>query len=247
MGISEYDILYEELYSYMERRHFDYCATRAEQIGLSLWSEHAYPSVEVDEVTGVQTPRLIVGVGGLRVIAHRTREYAGCEAGTIERDENRWPLSASVTLYRMIDGRKTPFTAVVYMDERYPGEGADKLWDKMPATNLERCAESAALRKAFANETNGLYTPEELAMARISRRRERRTTAKSKWAETAIDPRTRVDLERRLAEMGLVDRAKREGVMAMLDQEFSHLGEDASRWGAAIRAVRSNPQEYGLA
>lgn len=240
--VEDLDLLYQTRYRHMDRAHFDYCARLADIAGLDLFTGECYASAEPDPRNEEETvPQLITGINGLRKIAHRTGEHAGSDAAVIERAEGGWPVSAAVTVYRMIGERRTAFTALVYMDERYPGEGVDKLWDRMPATNLERCAEAAALRKAFPNETIGIHTAEEMALGRKRREDGEKPTIVQPM------PTTREKLEARLIRMGLTDRMKRIGVLAVLDQEFGHMGDTPERWANAFRSVTSHPEDYGLA
>lgn len=104
---------------------------------------------------------------GLRAIAHRTGEHAGTDDAvfTYGRDE-RLPDMARVTVYRLAKGKRRPHTAGVAWDEYFPGEEAGQFALKMPRVWLGKCAEAAALRKAFPEELGGMYIEEELAKPR---------------------------------------------------------------------------------
>lgn len=105
---------------------------------------------------------LQVAIDGGRLIAARTGEYAGSDAPVFSRDEDD-ALVASVTIYRMVQGQRVPFTGIAYWNEFYPGDKLGFMWKKMPRTMLAKCAEMQALRKGFPNDLSGLYAPEEIA------------------------------------------------------------------------------------
>lgn len=117
----------------------------------------------------------IVGIDGLRAKASRT----GCFAG---RDDARFdvqpdgtyktasqlktakavPSSATVTIYKMVAGQRCPFTKTVVFAEYCPATPTNK-WLTMPFNMIEKCAEAAAIRMGFADETAGLHIEEESA------------------------------------------------------------------------------------
>jgi phage recombination protein Bet len=106
-----------------------------------------------------------VGIDGLRAIAARTGEYAGNDEPVFQVDGDAWhPTKASVTVYRMVHGQRIPFTASVYWAEyvQTTREGkVTSMWNQRPFGQLGKCAEAAALRKAFPEEAGGLYTGDE--------------------------------------------------------------------------------------
>ncbi|SKA84735.1 phage recombination protein Bet [Prosthecobacter debontii] len=106
-----------------------------------------------------------VGIDGLRAIAARTGEYAGNDDPVFVTESNVWhPTKATVTVYRMVHGQRIPFTSSVFWDEyvQTTREGAvTSMWQQRPFGQLGKCAEAAALRKAFPEESGGLYTEEE--------------------------------------------------------------------------------------
>tara|TARA_A100001201_G_scaffold130144_1_gene115785 strand:- start:4445 stop:5236 length:792 start_codon:yes stop_codon:yes gene_type:complete len=110
---------------------------------------------------------VVIGIDGLSTIAHRTNEYVGCGPATFEfRNPNdKEPLSAEVTVYRMRNGIKGEFTAKVFMDE-YKPKFKSTMWDKFPKRMLEKCAHALALKKGFNEEMTGLYTTEEMDQAK---------------------------------------------------------------------------------
>jgi phage recombination protein Bet len=118
----------------------------------------------------------IVGIDGLRTKAARTGQFAG-------RDDARYnalpdgsfqtaaqvkasgkpPVSCTVTVYRLMGGVRCPFTKTVLFEEYYPAAQSFSKAATMPLNMIEKCAEAAALRMAFADETAGLHIQEESA------------------------------------------------------------------------------------
>lgn len=114
------------------------------------------------DVMSIQT-----GIDGYRLIAARTGLHAGTDEAVIV-EKNGLPVSASVTVYKMIGGQRVPFTATARFDEycqRQSTGEPTKFWKTMPFHQLAKCAESLALRKAFPQELSGLYTNEEMDQA----------------------------------------------------------------------------------
>lgn len=107
-----------------------------------------------------------VGIDGLRLIAARSGAYVGSDDPVYVFEKGqRFPHSASVTVWKLVGGQKCAFTATAYWEEFYPGDSQGFMWKKMPRTMLAKAAEAQALRKGFPNETSGLYIDEELHRA----------------------------------------------------------------------------------
>lgn len=116
----------------------------------------------------------IVGIDGLRAKAARTGEFAGRDDAqynrtadgkfltAFEATQNGLPITCTVTVYRLISGQRHPFTKTVLWAEYCPANMSGK-WKTMGYNMIEKCAEAAALRMAFADETAGLHIPEERA------------------------------------------------------------------------------------
>lgn len=107
-----------------------------------------------------------VGIDGLRAIAARTGEYAGNDEPAFELDDQRNPVKATCTVYRFVKGQRVPFTASVFWREycQTKKDGAlTAMWAQRPFGQLGKCAEAAALRKAFPEDAGQLYTEEEIA------------------------------------------------------------------------------------
>jgi phage recombination protein Bet len=112
------------------------------------------------------------GIDGLRLIADRTGQYIGSTDpiydGTLTQYEfkqtgRKNPTTATVTVKKLIGNVVGDFTSTAEWDAYYVGVGS--FWKKMPLLMLAKCAEALALRKAFPNETSGLYISEEMAQA----------------------------------------------------------------------------------
>ncbi len=133
-------------------------------------------------------------VAALRATAFRTGEYAGCDTTAFGPtkvfhfdDEVGWgdkaervqmdvemPEWAQVTVYRLIQGVRCAFPGprVTYLGA-YGCKGKSEIPnDKWGVSGdsymLEKCAEAAALRKAFPEETGGVNTAEEMEGRKIN-------------------------------------------------------------------------------
>jgi phage recombination protein Bet len=105
------------------------------------------------------------GIDGYRLIADRTGRYAGNDDPAFAEGE-RFPVKATVTVYKIVGNLRCPFTATARWDEYYPGDGEPGfMWRRMPHVMLGKVAEALALRKAFPAELSGVYTADEMAQA----------------------------------------------------------------------------------
>ncbi len=117
------------------------------------------------------------GIGELRTTAFRTGLYAGREAtefGPIKNEtlggvQIEFPEWARVTVYRLgRNGERMPFPGPrVYWLEIYATANRDTaapntMWRRRPAGQIDKCAESAALRAAFPEEIGNDYTADEM-------------------------------------------------------------------------------------
>jgi phage recombination protein Bet len=116
------------------------------------------------------------GISELRTTAFRTGQYAGAdeteEGPRITHDFGNgvtltFPEWARMTVYRNLDGVKCKFVGPkVYWLETYAKKGRstepNEMWKKRGNAQLEKCAEAAALRKAFPEEIGNDYAAEEM-------------------------------------------------------------------------------------
>ena len=78
-----------------------------------------------------------------------------------------YPEWCALTVYRLVEGQRCPFTETVFWEETYSRAGGANaevptaMWIKRPRGQLIKCAKAAALRAAFPEESS--YTAEEMA------------------------------------------------------------------------------------
>lgn len=123
------------------------------------------------------------GIAEHRTTAFRTKQYAGAEAAqfgpTVEKNFKgmmkgdrpveatvKFPEWAQLTVFRMIDGQRVPMPGPrVYWLETYSRMGRTEVpndrWQRAPFQMIEKCAEAAALRRAFPEELGDEQTVEE--------------------------------------------------------------------------------------
>src|SRR5215471_2390904 len=97
---------------------------------------------------------IVVGINGFRSQAEASGAYAGSDDAEFEYEQvgqpKGAPSKATVTVWKIVSGQRSPFTASVRWGEFYPGDGKEgEQWRKRPHNQLSVRAESHALRKAF--------------------------------------------------------------------------------------------------
>lgn len=107
-----------------------------------------------------------VSIDGLRAIAERTGAYDGQDEPEFEYNAEKEIILARVKVYKK--GTSRPFVGVArwdeYVQKNYDG-APTKFWADMPFTMLGKCAEALAIRKAFPEDSGGLYVAEEMMQA----------------------------------------------------------------------------------
>lgn len=129
-----------------------------------------------DKKRGGMVDTVWPGIAELRTTAMRTGSFAGFDEtdfGPMVEEklggiEMRYPEWAQCTVYRLIGGQRVPFIGPkVYWIETYATAKRDtaapnSMWKKRPRGQLEKCAEAAALRRAFPEEIGNEYAAEEV-------------------------------------------------------------------------------------
>lgn len=139
-----------------------------------------------DSNKGAMVETVWPGISELRTTAMRTKQYAGCdevEFGPMCDEHFEWtdkqkvkreadvayPDWARMTIYRVMSGSGVRVAIVgpkVYWKETYATQGKsdapNEMWRKRPRGQLEKCAEAAALRRAFPEELGDEASAEEM-------------------------------------------------------------------------------------
>lgn len=146
----------------------DYCKAR----GLDVMKKPVHIVKTWDNGKTVET--IWEGIASLRTTAARTGVYAGmdeAEFGPLVDDPTisvgfKFPEWCRITIYRMVKGKRVPFTSKLYWTECYAagkfGKGVNAMWTKRRYAQLAKCVEADALRKAFPEELGGMASAEEM-------------------------------------------------------------------------------------
>lgn len=139
-------------------------------MGLSPFLKQVHMVKRWNSKLGREVASIQVGIDGFRSIAENTGAYAGNDDPVMGEDIDaeggfKAPSTATVTVYKMVQGLKCEFKATARWSEFYPGAKMGFMWRKMPNVMLGKCAEAQALRKAFPKVLGGVYAPEEMDQA----------------------------------------------------------------------------------
>jgi phage recombination protein Bet len=108
------------------------------------------------------------GIDGYRICASRSKVYCAGRAPTYTYHDNKGIESATAYVMKFVGGKWHEISATAWFSE-YVQTKKDghptKFWAKMPHGQIAKCAEALAIRKAFPEETGGIYTFEEMAQA----------------------------------------------------------------------------------
>lgn len=135
----------------------------AQKRGLDPLAKQLYFQKRKNNKSGKYDLTFITSIDGYRLIADRTAKYAGSDDPIF--DDETSPSKATVTVWKIVQGIRCPFTATARWDQYYPGDSQGFMWRKMPHLMLGKCAEALALRKAFPEELSGVYIKEEMEQA----------------------------------------------------------------------------------
>lgn len=150
--------------------------------------------------------KAVVSIDGFRSLAEETGEYEGqTKPEWFDSDSNAWvdvwfgnnaPVAARIGVHRR--GFREPLYRVArydaYVQTKFDGT-PNRMWGKMHAEQLLKCAESLALRAAFPRKLANVYTNDEMDQARaperevVVERTQERTQERPKVASPPSQPR----------------------------------------------------------
>jgi hypothetical protein len=251
-------MLHRRRFKHLGDEFFEEFLIECKRRGFSPWDKCLRAETYFDEDAGELRLRVALTLEGYRSAAHDTDQYAGCDDVDIKPGEGRYPSKATVTVYRLVQGQRVPFTASAFWDEcaAYP---LDDFWERRPKMALGYRARLAALREAFPDRFGGLWAPEEMtgtasaaAAATQQRDRRRKRGATGSEAATPIDrsllaPQSRIQVEGEMIAMGYVESGHRDRVIDNLIYAFAELHEKDERafWGIALASLKKDPARFG--
>lgn len=161
IGAEEIKILKQILWPKFTDPEVNYCTAICNQLQLNPLLKQIHFIKRNTKNGAVITAQ--TGIDGFRLTAERTGCYAGSDEPVFEYGvDKKKPIKATVTVYKMMQGQRCPFTASARWDEY---SQSNDMWNKMAHNQLAKCAEALALRKAFPAELSALRSDEEMEQA----------------------------------------------------------------------------------
>jgi len=143
--------------------------------GLDPFMKQIYPVKRWDPTLNRLAMTIQTGIDGYRLIAERTGRYAPGREPVFEYDKDGKLFKATAYVKKLTKDGTWHEVAAPALYEEYvqtkgekSGGGPTAMWVKMPHSQLSKCAESLALRKAFPGECSGIYTKEEMEQSVVS-------------------------------------------------------------------------------
>ena len=143
--------------------------------GLDPFSRQIYAIKRWDSRLGRDVMTTQTSIDGLRLVAERSGNYDGQDAPEWKAKGQEWceiweevdpPFAARIRVYKK--GVPRAFVGIAkhsaYVQTSKDGR-VNSFWHKMPDHMLAKVAEALAIRKAFPQETSGLYIREEMDQA----------------------------------------------------------------------------------
>jgi phage recombination protein Bet len=171
----KYDLIARTFCKDSSRDEIEMFLSICNRTGLDPFARQIFAVKRFDARSNRDVMQTQVSIDGFRLIAQRSGEYEGqtlpqwCGPNGVWKDV--WlstdpPNACRIGIYRK--GFREPCYAIAiwreYCQSKKDGT-PNAMWAKMPALMLSKCAEALALRKSFAAELSGLYSPEEMAQA----------------------------------------------------------------------------------
>jgi phage recombination protein Bet len=140
----------------------EYCkATGLNPFKREIWfvKTKSYTNKNGETVEG--KVQMMTGINGYLAIANKHPQFDGMETQVV-RDTSDRIMKAICKVYRK--DRSHPSVAEAYFNEYYQKSWSGKpgIWDLKPTIMIAKVAKSIALREAFPQELNGLYTEDEM-------------------------------------------------------------------------------------